>query len=523
MKKIFFFLTFICFTGIMNAQTSSNSGNTQTNKLPTNEELIEYFKETEYPYPMSEYYKSFLHEFDSYITAPKLDLNQSESFKQLCNHFLKVPSIGELEPIINEKIHFKLFREDFKYWSIKCKLDNKEHSFLITGAGRIIHRENECNACENIKVKRTQLKKQITEYIDYLKKKYGNLDNAVNELITSPTKLRNQAKNERIEKEKADKQAKRDSLTNAIREINLKIRDNITLNFDNSLYVPISGGGQIRIKNFFVDDDPNASVIASFREDNLILETNEAIWIINDPKKVVNSISFKDLKFYNVLDLEKKYADNIKIPKISPIIITAGRDNKVINEFAPTIIKDKNGDIKRIQPVKFQELQAANTRLKNEVELIQRQCNMVEAYSSKGHFVVKYGNNEKKIDATKSRWKSLLNEWNNMDMTNLNNYNRKKYSQEVHNLLFFESLKPNGGKNEASVPKLYIYETDDIVYIGNSYLAMDIVMNNLSDDVLKIDKNQAFEIKLIYWDQNTTYGGGKYRQKTMYKYKPKKK
>lgn len=523
MKKIFFFLTFICLTGVMNAQTSSNTVNTQTNKLPTNEELVEYFKETEYPYPMSKYYKSFIHEFDSYITAPSLDLEQSESFKQLCNHFLKIPSAEELEPIINEKVHFKLFRDDFKYWSIKCKLDNKEHSFLITGAGRIIHRENECNACKNIKTKRTQLKKQITEYIDYLKKEYGNLDNAVNELITSPIKLRNQANNERIRKEKADKQARRDSLTNAIREINLKIRDNITLNFDNSFYVPTSGGGQIRIKNFFVDEDSNASVIASFRGDNLILETNEAIWIIDDPKKVVNNISFNDLKFYNVLDLEKKYADNIKIPKISQIIITAGRDNKVINEFVPTIIKDKDGDIKRIQPVKFEKLQTANTRLKNEVELIQRQCKIVEAYSSNGHFVVKYGNNEKEIDATKSRLKSLLSEWNNLDMTNLNNYKRKKYSQEVHNLLFFESLKPNDGKNEVSVPKLYIYETDDIVYIGNSYLAIDIAMNNLSDDVLKIDKSQSFVIKSRYWERNTTMGGGKNKEKTVYKYKPKKK
>lgn len=522
MKKIFLFFTFICFAGIMNAQTSSNSVKTQKNKFPTNEEIVEYFKETEYPYPMSEYYKSFIHEFDSYITAPKLDLEQSESFKQLCNHFLKIPSAEELEPKIVEKMHFKLFRDEITYHNIKCKLDNKIHFFLITGAGRVIHQSDNCDACKNIRTKRLQFKKQIIEYIGYLKEKYGNLDKALDELVNSHTKIGNQPSNEYIRSEKANEQAKRDSLTKAIREINLAVRDNLTLNFDNSLFVPTSGGGQIRIKNFFVDDDPSASVIASFRGDNLILETNEAIWIIDDPKKVVNSISFNDLKFYNVLDLEKKYADNIKIPKISQIVITAGRDNKVINEFAPTIIKDKDGDIKRIQPVKFEKLQTANTRLKNEVELIQRQCKIVEAYSSNGHFVVKYGNNEKEIDATKNRLKNLLSEWNNIDMTNLNNSNRKKYSQEVHNLLFLESLKPNGGKNEVSVPKLYIYETEDIVYIGNSYLAIDIAMNNLSDDVLRIEKSQSFVIKSIYWERNTTMGGGKNREKTVYKYKPKK-
>lgn len=161
MKKIFPLLILICFTGIMNAQTS---------KLPTNEELVEYFRKTEYPYPKSEHHESFLHEFNSYITAPKLDLEQSHSFKELCNHFVKYPSAEDLKPIINEKIHFKLFRDDFEYWSIKCKLDNKEHSFLITGAGRIIHRDDDCATCKNIKTKRTQLKKQITEYIDYLKK-----------------------------------------------------------------------------------------------------------------------------------------------------------------------------------------------------------------------------------------------------------------------------------------------------------------------------------------------------------------
>lgn len=160
----------------------SNSINAQTLKLPTNEELIEYFKETEYPDSKSEYYKSFLHEFDSYITAPKLDLDQSYSFKELCDHFMKIPSTEELKPIVVERIHFKLLRDDFTYWLIKCKLDNKEHSFLITGAGRIIHQSDNCNACKNIRAKRANLRKQIIEYIDYLKKEYSNLDNAVREL-----------------------------------------------------------------------------------------------------------------------------------------------------------------------------------------------------------------------------------------------------------------------------------------------------------------------------------------------------
>lgn len=338
MKKIFLFFTFICFAGIMNAQTSSNSVKTQKNELPTNEELVEYFKETEYPYPMSEYYKSFIHEFDSYITAPKLDLEQSESFKQLCNHFLKILSAEELEPNIVEKIHFKLFRDEITYHNIKCKLDNKIHLFLITGAGRVIHQSDNCDACKNIKTKRTQLKKQITEYIDYLKKKYGNLEKAHDELnipynVKERKRLIEQARIDsiravKIELEKANqalKKRKTDSINARVDSLksiyNLVAKDGYVCH-----YLIQAGKNKINIGG---DDlkmwgSQDAGSIGKI----FVYDTNDSVFVSTYPDFFLNEI--EKAKYNYIYDYRDYYSNNSKNKEAKLLLYKFPKSQKIV-------------------------------------------------------------------------------------------------------------------------------------------------------------------------------------------------
>ncbi|MCD7972864.1 MAG: hypothetical protein LUG18_09410 [Candidatus Azobacteroides sp.] len=331
MKKSYYpiFLLGMCFI--------SNSIDAQPTKFPTNEELVAYFKKTEYPYPQNEYYKSFLHEFDAYITAPKLDLDQSPGFKELCNHFIKIPSAEELEPIIVEKIHFKLFRDDFTYHHIKCKSDNKTHLFLITGAGRIIHQSDNCNACKNIGTKRVQFKKQIIEYIAYLKEKYGNLENALDELaipydVKEKQRLLEQARADsiravKIELEKANQARKKrrtdsikarvDSLRNTYK---LVVRDSKVPN-----YIIQAGKDKIVINDLKVwgimPTDRIARIFVYESDDEIFISTYPDFFL-NEQEKAPYNYGYIEHDFYfGMLKYKESKSVLYKFPKNQKVII----------------------------------------------------------------------------------------------------------------------------------------------------------------------------------------------------------
>lgn len=512
----------------------SNSINAQTLKLPTNEELVEYFKKTQYPYPQSKYYKSFLHEFDAYITAPELDLDQSHSFKELCNHFIKVPSAEELEPIIVEKIHFKLFRDDFTYHNIKCKLDNKTHLFLITAAGRIIHQGDDCNACKNIKTKRVQFKKQIIEYISYLKEKYGNLDNALDELITSPAKLGNQANDEYMRK---------DSILQVYNELNKvwspKVEfhpDNFIVGFEQShayYNAEVEIYGYSATGNYTEDH-----LVRKVPANSLILETNDALWFMEDI-------------YYDLLTFKRSFYNGKigRLLKTGRITIVDKHNKQILVEFEPTIIRRNNGEIQHVQLAKFDSLKVANEQIRQRIDSIRHRCikvagNMFKVhYGSKksGYFVKTYRNTDLK--------------------SNMSNFSTGYYSVEtsrikdIRQFWFFESMRKQSPlmvpANQVydskeypakTIDRLLVYETDEYIYVGDEDLPVNIATGKLDaisddrystgiikdplspytkrdvifglDNIIRVDKREKPQLNIKISDKG--------KEKVVYKYKPKK-
>lgn len=506
----------------------SNSIDAQTTKLPTNEELNQYFRDNPYPDNRSAYFKSYYHEFDAY------NLDQSPSFKELCDHFLKIPSAEELEPIINEKIHFKLFRDDFKYWSIKCKLDKKEHSFLITGAGRIIHQSDNCNACKNIKTKRTQFKKQITEYIDYLKKEYGNLDNAVNELITSSTKSENQATNESIRK---------DSIREVYYELN-KIWDPKVKLHPNNFIVGFEqanaySNAEIKIYGYSATGNYTEDLlIRKVPAHSLILETNDALWFMEDIYS--DLLRFKK-SFYN------GYIG--KILKTGRIVIANKHNGQILVEFEPTIIRKNNGEIQHVQLAKFDSLKITNEQIQQRVDSIRRSCIKVPG----NMFKVYYGN--KKSGYFEKTYRSA-------DLkSNMSNFSTGYYSVEtsrikdIQQFWFFESMKKQSplmvpanlvyglqGYPVKTIDMLLVYETDEYIYVGDEDLPVNIATEKLDaisddrystgiikdplspytqrdiifglDNIIRVDKKEKPQLNIKILNKG--------KEKTVYKYKQKK-
>lgn len=519
MKKTVLFLIFTCFTGILNAQTT---------KLPTNEELIEYFKETEY---------NILHEFDTYITAPKLDLDQSYKFKELCNYFIKIPSTEELEPIIVEKIHFKLFRDDFTYHNIKCKLDNKTHLFLITGAGRIIHQDANCNTCKNIQTKRDQFKKQITEYIAYLKERYGNLDNATFELEIPPYNAR--------QKQRLIEQAYIDSVRNVYNGLNKLWSTKVKLHPDNFVVGFEQSNAYSNVEVCIYGYSPRSNyteehLITKIPANSLILETNDALWFMDD--------SYSDLLKFRKSFYNGKIG---RILKTGRITIVDKRNERILAEFEPTIMKKNDGEIEHVQLAKFDSLRIANEQIRQQIDSIRSHCikvsgNMFEVHfgsRKNGYFMKTYRDTD-----VKSNMSKFSTGYFSVETSRIKN---------IQQFWFFESMKkqsplmvPANLEYDSKeypakiIDTLLVYETDEYIYVGDEDLPVNIatgqldaisdnrysnwiIQNPLSpytkgdvifglDNIIRVDKREDKpQLNISISDRGV--------DKVVYKYKPKKK